>query len=74
MNSKQLKEAIEIVAKEEGITELEAITKMQTGAAMTNQHQTIEILCDLKWDYIDLGSDWPEAKRGTHTYKASGQL
>jgi hypothetical protein len=52
MTNKELKKAVEVVANERGLTEIEIITEMQAGAAMTKDETTLEMLCDLKWDYI----------------------
>ena len=50
----QIKKEIEKAAKEANCTELEIITAMQGECAKRNDETTIEILCDLKWDYIKL--------------------
>ena len=54
MTKSQLKAAIEATAKEENKTEIEIISLMQAGCALKNDEATLEILCDLKWDYIEL--------------------
>jgi hypothetical protein len=52
MTKSQIKAAIEITAKEEGKTELEIISQAQAGAAAKGDEESLEILCDLKWEYI----------------------
>lgn len=54
MTKSQLKTAIELTAKEQSITEIELISEMQAGAAILEDEKTLEMLCDLKWDYIEL--------------------
>lgn len=54
MTKSQLKAAIEITAKEENKTEIEIISLMQSGCAIQGDEKTLEMLCDLKWDYIEL--------------------
>jgi hypothetical protein len=49
---KELKNNIEILAKEEGKTELEIITQLQSVAATTGDEELLDQLCELKWDYI----------------------
>ena len=48
----ELKAKIKTLAKEEGMTELEVITMLQTGAAKVGDEELLEALCELKWDYI----------------------
>ena len=54
MTKQQLKEAIEITAKESGMTELEVISQAQAGAANKGDESALEMLCEIKWDYIEL--------------------
>ncbi len=53
MTKQQLKEAIEITAKENGMTELEVISQAQDGAANKGDENALEMLCEIKWDYIE---------------------
>lgn len=48
----ELKTNVEQLAKEEGKTELEIITLLQAGAAKIEAKKLLEMLCELKWDYI----------------------
>lgn len=50
----ELKKNIETVAKEENMTALEVISLMQAGAAKIGDEKTLEALCELKWEYIEL--------------------
>lgn len=52
MTKSELKKAVEQVAKERDMNEIDVITEMQSGAAITNNEAILELLCDLKWDYI----------------------
>ena len=52
MNKSHLKASIEAVAKESNKLELDVITEMQAGAAIIEDEKTLDMLCDLKWDYI----------------------
>lgn len=47
-----LKSNIEKLAKEEGKSELEIITSLQTAAALAGQDELLEELSKLKWGYI----------------------
>jgi hypothetical protein len=49
-----LRKEIEKTAREANLTELEVITAMQTISAANNDEATLEILCELKYDYIKL--------------------
>ena len=53
-----LKSNIEKLAKEEGKSELEIITSLQTAAALAGQDELLEELSKLKWGYIP----WVEAE------------
>ena len=48
-----LKEAIKVVAAEEGKTELEVITMMQAGAAIIEDTKTLDSLCEIKMAIIE---------------------
>lgn len=48
----ELKTNIETLAKEEGKTELEIISMLQAAAAKMEDNETLESLCEIKWDYI----------------------
>jgi len=50
---KVLKAQIEKAAKESNSTELEIISAMQTVLASKGDDKNLEILCNLKWDYIN---------------------
>ena len=52
MTKTELKNEIEKTAKESNCTELEIITAMQGHCAKINDEKTLEILCDVKYDYI----------------------
>lgn len=56
-NQAQLKEAIEAAAIVQGRTEIEVITDMQAAAATLKHEAVLEVLCDLKWIYIDAEMD-----------------
>jgi hypothetical protein len=47
-------EAIKQAAKEMNMTELEAITQMQAGAAITGNDEVLEQLCAIKSELIGL--------------------
>jgi len=49
-----LKTEIEKTAKEENVSEIEIITAMQGHCAKMNDEKTLEILCELKMDYITI--------------------
>ena len=51
---KNLKKQIELTAKESNCSELEIIGAMQTELAKKGDEKNLEILCELKWDYIKL--------------------
>lgn len=53
MTKDTLKEAINTVAKEEGITEIEAISMMQTGASIKGDGSTLETLIEIKNELIE---------------------
>jgi hypothetical protein len=46
------KDAIIELAKEEGMTELELISTLQTFAAKTDNDELLEHLCQIKWEFI----------------------
>jgi predicted negative regulator of RcsB-dependent stress response len=48
----ELKTNIETLAKEAGKTELEIISMLQAAAAEIEDNETLEALCEIKWDYI----------------------
>ncbi len=52
MTQAQLKETIINTAKEADCTELEIISAMQSQCAKTKEENTLEMLCELKWDFI----------------------
>ncbi len=52
MKRAEIKEAIVTIAAERNATELEIITEMQTGAAIIEDEATLDLLCDIKWDFI----------------------
>lgn len=48
----ELKANIELIAAEEGKTHLEVISMMQTAAASIGNDAALEMLCEVKWEYI----------------------
>lgn len=52
VNQTELKKSVEIIAIENGQTELEVITALQSAAAQTDNEELLDALCELKWDYI----------------------
>ena len=52
-NATITKEAIEIVAKQEGIDPLEMISMMQTSCAERGDETTLEKLCKVKREFIN---------------------
>jgi hypothetical protein len=48
----ELKKEIEKMSIEMGISELKYITVMQGICVKNNDTKTLDILCELKWDYI----------------------
>lgn len=66
LNVLTLHDAVRALAKSEGISELETITLLQTGAAAIGDEATLAKLCELKLSYlpphlqdIDTPSDEP---------------
>jgi hypothetical protein len=49
----ELKKSVETLAKQEGLTEIETISLLQTGAALIGNSTLLGALCELKWDYIE---------------------
>jgi hypothetical protein len=47
-----LRHNVEILAASENKTPLEIITELQVGAAKLGNEPLLEMLCDLKWEYI----------------------
>ena len=50
----ELKTSVETLAKEQGKSELDIITKLQAGAAIIGNEPLLDELCELKDFYIDL--------------------
>ena len=48
----ELKKNIEILAAEECELKINNVTKLQTAAAVEGNEELLELLCDIKWDYI----------------------
>ncbi len=48
----ELKNTIESMAKDEGKSELEVISMLQFAAAKIGDNETLDALCELKWEYI----------------------
>jgi len=48
----ELKNNIETLAAQENKTPLEIITQLQAGAALTENNELLDMLCEVKWDYI----------------------
>lgn len=49
----ELQKNVETLARKAGQTELEIITQLQTAAAIINDEELLEELCELKWKYIE---------------------
>ena len=49
-----LKTNVEKIAKQEGKTPLEVISELQAGATTIGNNDLLDMLCDLKWDYIKI--------------------
>jgi len=49
----ELRKNIKAVAKSEGLTEIEAITLMQTGAAKIGAEKMLSALCKIKMEYVE---------------------
>jgi hypothetical protein len=47
-----LKANIETLAAQENKTPLEIITQLQAGAAIAGNNELLDMLCEVKWDYI----------------------
>jgi len=47
-----LKASIETLAAHEGITPIALITRLQAKAAQMDEETFLDLLCDIKWDYI----------------------
>ena len=50
---KELRKNIETIAREENITEIEAISLMQAGAVKIGCEEILEALCKIKNEYIN---------------------
>jgi hypothetical protein len=50
----ELKKEIEKMAIEMGVSELKYITVMQGICVKNNDMKTLEVLSELKWDYINI--------------------
>ena len=48
----ELKKNIEILANEQKEIKINMVTKLQTAAAIAGNEDLLELLCDIKWDYI----------------------
>lgn len=48
----ELKKNIETLAAQENKTPLEIITQLQHGANIAQNEELLEMLCEVKWDYI----------------------
>lgn len=53
-NTADLKSNIETLASEQGKSALEIITELQKGATITGNEALLDVLCEIKWDYISL--------------------
>jgi len=51
-DTNELKANVEKLAAEEGKTEIEIISALQTACAVTKNDELLDALCELKWDYI----------------------
>ena len=52
MKMNELRKNIETLAAQENKTSLEIITQLQAGAALTENNELLDMLCEVKWDYI----------------------
>jgi len=50
----ELKKQIEKMAKEQNVSQLKYITVMQGICVKNNDTKTLDVLCELKWDYIKM--------------------
>ena len=48
----ELKANIETLAATENKTPIEIISQLQAGAVIAGQDALLDMLCDVKWDYI----------------------
>jgi hypothetical protein len=48
----ELKKNIIALAREEHEMNINMVTKLQTAAASTNDEELLDLLCDIKWDFI----------------------
>ena len=48
----ELKANVEELAIAEGKDVITIISELQTGAAIANENDLLELLCDIKWDYF----------------------
>ncbi len=48
----ELKKQVEQLAAEQGATPLQVISELQTGAAKAGADDVLEMLCELKWEFI----------------------
>lgn len=48
----ELKKNIEALAAQENKTPLEVISQLQHGAHLSGNEALLEMLCEVKWDYI----------------------
>ena len=48
----ELKQNIETLAAQENKTPLEIITQLQHGATIDKNDALLDMLCEVKWDYI----------------------
>ena len=48
----ELKKNIIALAIEEKEMNINMVTKLQTAAASTNNEELLDLLCDIKWDFI----------------------
>ena len=48
----ELKKNIETLAVQENKTPLQIIAQLQAGASLTENNELLEMLCEVKWDYI----------------------
>lgn len=48
----ELKKNIETLAAQENKTPLKIITQLQAVAALTKNNELLDMLCEVKWDYI----------------------
>ena len=52
MEIEKVRKAVEAIVKESMLSPIETISLLQKAAAETKNSELLEILCELKWEYI----------------------